>query len=157
MKFRKAMQFKTVPFLVTILFLIVPTISYAADTSSTSNSPINPFDDVCSSFSNGNGGVTNDAPSVCKENAQDANKSAKDLNPFSGSGGILLRTAKLLTFITGVASVIIIILSGLKYVVAGGDSNSINSAKNTLLYALVGLVVTLIAQGIIVFVVKALK
>jgi hypothetical protein len=59
----------------------------------------------------------------------------------------------ILTIIIGVASVIMIIVGGLKYITSGGDSNAISSAKNTVLYALVGLVVAVLAQFLVHFVV----
>ena len=56
------------------------------------------------------------------------------------------------SWIVGVASVIMIIVGGFKYVTSSGDSNSVNSAKNTILYAVVGLVVIALAQVIVRFV-----
>jgi hypothetical protein len=106
---------------------------------------------------------------VCAQNPQattcaDINKTNSQcgsdincLNPLSGNDGILMRVVKLLSFVTGVASVIIIILAGLKYVTADGDSNSITSAKHTIQYGLVGLVVTIVAEAIILFVIKGLN
>lgn len=58
----------------------------------------------------------------------------------------------LLSFIVGIIAVIMIIVSGIKYITSSGDSNSVNSAKNTLLYAIVGLVVVALAQVIVRFV-----
>ena len=54
-----------------------------------------------------------------------------------------------LSIIIGVASVVMIIIGGFKYITAAGDSNSINSAKNTILYAIIGLVVAALAQVIV--------
>jgi Type IV secretion system pilin len=51
-----------------------------------------------------------------------------------------------------VAAVIAIIISGLRYVTSAGDSNSINGAKNTILYAVIGLVIVAMAQIIVKFV-----
>jgi hypothetical protein len=45
-----------------------------------------------------------------------------------------------------------IIIGGLKYVTSNGDSNSISSAKNTIIYALIGIVVVAIAQSVVRFV-----
>lgn len=56
------------------------------------------------------------------------------------------------SWIVGVASVIMIMVGGFKYVTSSGDSNSVNSAKNTILYAVVGLVVIALAQVIVRFV-----
>jgi len=55
-------------------------------------------------------------------------------------------------FIAGLLSVIFIIIGGLKYTLSGGDASGIKSAKETITYAIVGLVVTLLAFGIINFV-----
>lgn len=60
----------------------------------------------------------------------------------------------LLSTIVGVAAIIMIIVSGLKYTTSGGDSSSIASAKNTLIYALVGLVIAAMAQFIVRFVLR---
>ena len=49
----------------------------------------------------------------------------------------------------GAISVIFIIIGGVKYATSGGDADKVKSAKNTLLYAIVGLAVALLA-GLIV-------
>lgn len=48
----------------------------------------------------------------------------------------------------GVASVIMIIYGGFKYVTSGGDANSITVAKRTITYAIIGLVIALLSQVI---------
>jgi hypothetical protein len=58
-----------------------------------------------------------------------------------------------LLFLIGAASVIMIILGGIRYVVSGGDSTQITGAKNTIMYAVIGLVVALLAYAIVNFVV----
>jgi len=55
--------------------------------------------------------------------------------------------------LAGIIAVIVIIISGFKYVASGGDSGAVASAKNTLLYAIVGLVVVILAFTITQFVV----
>ena len=56
------------------------------------------------------------------------------------------------SIIVGVVSVIMIIIGGLKYITSNGDSSSISSAKNTILYAVIGLVIVVLAQAIVIFV-----
>jgi hypothetical protein len=58
----------------------------------------------------------------------------------------------LLSLIVGVVAVIMIIIGGLKYITSAGDSNNVSSAKNTILYAIIGLVVVALAQVIVRFV-----
>ena len=56
------------------------------------------------------------------------------------------------SFIVGIVSVIMIIIGGFKYITSGGDSNNVSSAKNTILYAIIGLVIVAFAQFIVQFV-----
>lgn len=58
-----------------------------------------------------------------------------------------------LLFIVGLVSVIMIIVGGLRYTTSGGDSSAVSSAKNTILYAVIGLVVAFLAFAIVNFVV----
>lgn len=79
----------------------------------------------------------------------------------TGGGKSVDDTIKLvinvLSFIVGIAAVIMIIIGGFKYVTSQGDSNNINSAKNTILYALIGLVVVALAQVLVRFVLGRVK
>jgi hypothetical protein len=65
---------------------------------------------------------------------------------------VIATIVNLLSVIVGTAAVIMIIVSGLKYVTSGGDSNKVSSAKTSLVYAIVGLVVVALAQFIVHFV-----
>lgn len=56
------------------------------------------------------------------------------------------------SIVVGAVSVIMIIVGGFRYIISGGDSAGVSSAKNTILYAIVGLVIVLFAQVIIRFV-----
>ena len=58
------------------------------------------------------------------------------------------------SLIVGVVSVIMIIIGGLKYITSGGDSGNITGAKNTILYAIIGLVVVALAQVVVKFVLQ---
>lgn len=66
------------------------------------------------------------------------------------------RVINVFLFAIGVLSVIMIIHSGLKYVTSRGDAEQVKSAKNTLLYAVIGLIVALLSFTIVNFVVDAL-
>lgn len=63
----------------------------------------------------------------------------------------------LLLYAIGAIAVIMIVIGGIKYATSNGDSNSIQSAKNTILYSVIGLVVAILGQAIILFVVNWLK
>jgi hypothetical protein len=59
----------------------------------------------------------------------------------------------LFSAIVGIIAVVMVIVGGLKYITSGGDSNKVGSAKNTLLYAIIGLIIVVMAQIIIHFVI----
>jgi hypothetical protein len=73
----------------------------------------------------------------------------------SGVGGIVKAIVGILSYIVGVAAVVMVILGGFKYVTSAGDSGRISSAKNTLVYALVGLAIAALAQFLVHFVLSA--
>lgn len=56
--------------------------------------------------------------------------------------------------IAGIVAVIAIIIGAVRYVGANGDSSQIQAAKNTILYAVVGLVVVIMATAITNFVLQ---
>lgn len=65
---------------------------------------------------------------------------------------LIKQIIQVLSVIIGVTAVIMIMVGGFKYITSAGDSNNISSAKNTIIYALVGLVVVALAQLIVKFV-----
>lgn len=59
-----------------------------------------------------------------------------------------------LLFALGMIAVIMIVIGGFRYVLSGGDSSAIGAAKNTIFYAVIGLVVAILAFAIVNFVLK---
>lgn len=66
---------------------------------------------------------------------------------------IIKTIVDVLLFIIAAVSVIMIIIGGIKYTISQGDSSAVTSAKNTILYAVVGLLVAMFAFAIVNFVV----
>lgn len=64
--------------------------------------------------------------------------------------------ANILLFIIGAIAVIMLIVGGFRYVTSGGDPNAISGAKNTILYAVVGIVVAFLAWAAVDFLVESL-
>lgn len=62
----------------------------------------------------------------------------------------------ILLFVIGAVAVVMIVIGGIRYVVSGGDQSSVTGAKNTILYAVVGLAVAILAYSIVNFVVTNL-
>lgn len=64
---------------------------------------------------------------------------------------IIHTIVNLLSAIVGIVAVIMIIVGGFRYITSGGNDTSVTSAKNTILYAIIGLVVVALAQLIVRF------
>lgn len=73
-------------------------------------------------------------------------------DPETAVNTIITTVINIFSLVVGVVSVIMIIIGGLKYITSGGDSTNVGSAKNTILYAIIGLVVVALAQVIVRFV-----
>ena len=58
-----------------------------------------------------------------------------------------------LLFIIGAISVIMLIIGGIRYTTSNGDQQAVQNAKNTILYAIVGLVIAILAFAAINFVI----
>jgi hypothetical protein len=84
------------------------------------------------------------ASSVCKANGQ---------NNLSGPNGIIIKVSNIFAFITGIAAVIVIMIGGFLMITAGGDTGKQTSGKQAVTYAVVGLVVVVVARAIIGFVI----
>lgn len=79
-------------------------------------------------------------------------KTAEQPSDVEGEGGVFRTITNVLLFIIGAISVIMLIIGGIRYVVSGGDSSAVTSAKNTILYAVVGIIVALLAYALVNFV-----
>lgn len=93
---------------------------------------INVFDEGCK-------GQTS---KICKETSSDT------VNP------IIQDIIGTLIFAIATISVIMIIVGGIRYVISNGDASKIKSAKDTILYSVIGLAVALLAYAIVNFVIQ---
>lgn len=59
--------------------------------------------------------------------------------------------------IVAAISLLFIVIGGFRYILSQGDPQGVSKAKGTILYALIGLAVVIVAQAIVVFVVKGIK
>lgn len=82
---------------------------------------------------------------------------ANTTSDLFGTGGIFTKITNVLLFIIGAISVIMLIIGGIRYVISGGDSSAVAAAKNTILYAVIGIVVALLAYALVNFVIGSFK
>ena len=121
----------TAALLMAVVPLAVPAVVYA-DTVQ---------DGVCSGASSLK--ISTDATSA---NCSTDNTATDKVN------GTITTVINVFSTLVGVIAVIMIIYGGMRYITSGGDSGKITSAKNTIIYALIGLVVVALAQFIVKFV-----
>ena len=94
---------------------------------------IDPPNDIC---------VNDPGNTICKSRTQ----------KLFGPGSIWTNIVNTMIFVVGAVSVIMVVVGGLKYTLSGGDSSGIKSAKDTILYAIIGLVIASFAYSIVNFV-----
>jgi len=74
-----------------------------------------------------------------------------------GNTGIFTQITNTILAAVGLIAVIMLIFGGLRYIISGGDQKKVTDAKNTILYAIVGLIISLLAYAIVDFVLDALS
>ena len=88
------------------------------------------------------------------DGATGVNGSCQDATD-TGAGSlqaVAKKVVNIFSIIVGIVAVIFVIYGGFRYITSGGDSGSVGNAKNTLIYALVGLVIVALAQLIVHYV-----
>lgn len=131
---------KTILLAVTALMMTIPgavpalgSVAFAEDTG---NAIAN---GVCTG-SNQAGGASNQGVSCTSNNG------SLDI------GGLAKTIVNIFSIVVGAVAIIMIIYGGFRYITSGGDQNAVGSAKNTLIYAIVGLIIVALAQVIVHFV-----
>lgn len=72
------------------------------------------------------------------------------------AGDLAKDSVNIMLFAVGILAVIMLIWGGIRYVLSGGDSGAVSSAKKTILYAVVGLIVAILAYAIVNFVITTI-
>lgn len=95
-------------------------------------------DSLCGGVNLGDAGATGS----CSENQE-----GTDVN------SIVTDVINFLSWFVGVVSVVMIIVGGFRYITSGGSNDKVSSAKSTIVYALIGLILVALAQFIVNFVI----
>lgn len=82
----------------------------------------------------------------------DAAGSNQTTSPETTLNSTVTHVVSVLTVVVGVIAVIMIIIAGLRYTASAGNPEAAKEAKNTILYAVIGLVIVAMAQIIVHFV-----
>ena len=102
--------------------------------------------------------VTPDASAACVAGSspKDCIKSGSNVKTGGGDTPLsdqIKTVVNILLFILGAIAVIMIVVGGIRYTISNGESGAITGAKNTILYAVIGLIVAMLAYSIVNFVV----
>lgn len=94
---------------------------------------------------------------VCQgEVASNPACTAGNEDPITGANGVIMRIANITAFGAGAIAVIMIIFAGFRLVKSGGDPSKVTVARETIIYALVGIIVIVTARLIVGFVISKL-
>lgn len=75
----------------------------------------------------------------------------------SGTVASLVRTAiRILQVIAGTVAVFFVIFGGIRYVTSSGDPAKLNTAKNTIIYACIGVAIVALSEVIVQFTLNSL-
>lgn len=73
---------------------------------------------------------------------------------FNGPTALIPRAINLMLFVVGILAIFMLIFGGIRYVISGGAADKVKDAKNTILYAIVGLVVAILGYAIVQWVIS---
>jgi energy-converting hydrogenase Eha subunit B len=117
---------------------LVPAVAYADSNNITQN--------VCNGSTAAAEGADKGTGASCNVQGSDTNDNVKKLAS---------KIVNLFSVIVGAVAIIMIIYGGFRYITSGGDSGRVGNAKNTLIYAIIGLIIVALAQFIVKYVLTA--
>lgn len=82
-----------------------------------------------------------------------AAKGSSQADSLFGTNGIFIKITNTLLFIIGAIAVVMLIYGGIRYTISGGKADAVKAAKDTILYAIVGIVVAVLAFAAVNFVI----
>lgn len=92
---------------------------------------------------------------ICAKAPDNPACTASNEDPITGNG-IIITIANVIAWAAGAIAVVMIIFAGFRFVKSGGDPAKVTVARETIIYALIGLVVIVTARLIVGFVINRL-
>ena len=102
-------------------------------------------------------GNTEIAGAVNSEITSGMNATSAGTSTPTNANVVIKNVTNTMFFIIGAVSVIMLIYGGIRYTTSGGNANSVTAAKNTVIYSIVGLVISILAYAIVNFVVTNIE
>lgn len=88
------------------------------------------------------------------EDTQNVTGKCSNFNKTTEVNNLIATIINLFSIIVGVIAVIMIVYGGFRYITSGGDTTKVTSSRNTILYAIIGLIIVALAQFIVKFVLE---
>lgn len=85
---------------------------------------------------------------------QSCDKASATGDPSTGLAGLAKKVVNFITILVGAIAVVMVIFGGFRYITSGGDSGRVGNAKNTIIYAIIGLIIVALAQVLVHFVIN---
>ena len=73
-----------------------------------------------------------------------------------GVDGVFTNITNTALYAVGIISVVMLIYGGIRYIISGGDQKKVTDAKNTILYAIIGLIIAILSYAIVNFILNAI-
>ena len=140
-------KFRNTLYIFSLLILVAGFFSLEAQTQT--YAAVNPIDDFCTEV-NTSSRYDGEDNTVCDSNVTDKFNDAAGVG-FLDKNGFLSRIIKFISFLTGFLAVIFIVVGGLQFTFSGGDAEKTKKAKKMILFALIGVGVTVASNVILRF------
>ena len=140
-------KFRNTLYIFSLLILVAGFFSLEAQTQT--YAAVNPIDDFCTEV-NTSSRYDGEDNTVCDSNVTDKFNDAAGVG-FLDKNGFVSRIIKFISFLTGFLGVIFIVVGGLQFTFSGGDAEKTKKAKKMILFALIGVGVTVASNVILRF------
>ena len=97
------------------------------------------------------------SPLALADTKKEAQTAVDDLSGGHVDGTNKVKTTikdiiNILLFLIGMIAVLMIVIAGFRFVTSNGDANTVSSAKNTIIYAVIGIVIAIMSYAIVNFI-----
>ena len=97
------------------------------------------------------------SPLALADTKKEAQTAVDDLSGTHVDGTNMVKTTikdiiNILLFLIGMIAVLMIVIAGFRFVTSNGDANTVSSAKNTIIYAVIGIVIAIMSYAIVNFI-----
>jgi len=101
--------------------------------------------------------VTCDSDNPSAANGVNCAKGADTPTTLFGADSIFTTVVNVLLFVIGAVCVIMLIWGGIRYTTSAGNASSVTAAKNTIMYAIIGLIIAFLAYAIVNWVLTSIS